>query len=567
MDEEMSFPNPVVRHDLPQRRPWKRYVLAGLALVGVLTLAFLPQVLHNRIGRRLLRARLEMKYNAEASIESFSTSWFGGTTAGQVWLKSSDGRVIGFNALRADGLSLGKLLRGKFDLGNCTVDGLIVDYSFDTGDANHPDTYEKMTGALPRSAATPPTPLARLSGKITLTNCRLNLYRCQIDPKTLNPIYQTVRFENINGNVDVPASLDKSFTWKVDGSVGVTGEERGQIFKTAGTLGLGEAGKFMPSAVRADATFEGQNVPTDLVAVLLPLMSGDDAKATLGSTFDQLAASLKGDAGLLKLDLSASGARAQAHLRPAFDLKGFPFLATLDSADNEITAGLPVSNNSPLRRALACINPFAMDAQAAPTASVVLRLSLMSLPIGKNWVDGTLKGELELRDAKLAPPPELASAERPRSLTRQLESLTAEPNPTPGLQSAPVAFALDAANITLSPATFKVGDAPVQLSGSCSVEGALKMKLGVTSPALASAVPQLAGKTPTLEVPLLGTADQPRLDVAGAARALGGEGGAKLTAWSAQQAAALRAREAETMLHEQEGKVRETLKPFSAEEK
>ena len=52
MDEDMSFPNPVLRTDLPvKRRRWPRVLAAG-AILLVLGIAFLPQVLHTRIGRR-----------------------------------------------------------------------------------------------------------------------------------------------------------------------------------------------------------------------------------------------------------------------------------------------------------------------------------------------------------------------------------------------------------------------------------------------------------------------------------------------------------------------------------
>jgi len=111
MDEEMSFPNPVLRTDLPvKRRRWPRVLAAG-GILFILCIAFLPQLLHTRIGRRILRAKLESKYNAEITMGDFSTSWFGGTTATQFWVKTPDGRIIGFNTLKSD-LSLGKLLRG-----------------------------------------------------------------------------------------------------------------------------------------------------------------------------------------------------------------------------------------------------------------------------------------------------------------------------------------------------------------------------------------------------------------------------------------------------------------------
>ena len=68
MDEEMSFPNPVERHDLPVKKPRWPKVLAGLAVVGLLVVVFLPQLLHTKPGKRLMRSRLESRFNAEVSI-------------------------------------------------------------------------------------------------------------------------------------------------------------------------------------------------------------------------------------------------------------------------------------------------------------------------------------------------------------------------------------------------------------------------------------------------------------------------------------------------------------------
>jgi hypothetical protein len=570
MDEEMPFPNPVSRTDLPQRRRWKRYILAGVALTGFLIVAFLPQVLHNRIGRRLLRARMEMKYDAEISMETFTTSWFGGTSATQVWLKSAEGRVIGLNTFKSEGLSLGKLLRGKFDLGKCTIDGLIVDFAFDNADAGHTDTYEKLTGAPPRSAGSPPAPLARLSGQITLTNAQLNLYRCNVDPRSLNPVYQATRFTNISGDFDI-AALDKPWKYSVEGDVGVNGGgERGQTFKSSGTICLGEGGSLVPGAVRADARLDGQNVPTDLVAVLLPLINGEDCRASLGTSFDQLTATLKGEGGALKLGVTASSPRAQICLQPAFDLKPFPPTATIaasnDPADNTLTAALPPPGSA-LLRSVACINPFAAD---TTSGVVALRIHTMTLPIGKTWPLGSVRADLEIRDAKLATiPAHAGTAEQsPRSLGRQLAVVSGDLSAGPAMQTPPVAFTMDGGTITLSsPAVpFKVGDTTVTLSGTGTVEGALKMKLGVSSAKLGVAVPELANRLPMVEMPLLGTVDQPRLDMTAAAQALKPPADRKLHEWTSAQLAALRSRDAEAGLSEQETKLRDTLKPFTATE-
>ena len=56
---------------------------------------------------------------------------------------------------------------------------------------------------------------------------------------------------------------------------------------------------------------------------------------------------------------------------------------------------------------------------------------------------------------------------------------------------------------------------------------------------------ELAANNPMSELPLLGTVDQPRLDIAAAARAISNQIAAKLSDWTARQWSSLRARDAE----------------------
>jgi hypothetical protein len=272
---------------------------------------------------------------------------------------------------------------------------------------------------------------------------------------------------------------------------------------------------------------------------------------------------------VLKLDVSASGARAQGHLGPTFDLKPFPPTATIASKDpgeNVVTAGLPPAGSA-LLRWIGCVNPFAADAVGGV---VVMRVHSMSLPIGKNWTLGSARADLEIRDAKLTTiPAHAASADQPpRSLARQLAIVSGDLSASPAMQTPPVAFMLENGTIALpSPAVpFKVGDSTVTLTGAATVEGALKMKLGVSSAKLGVAVAELAGRLPMVELPLAGTVEQPRVDVTAAAQALAAPADRKLREWAAGQLAALRSRDAEAGLSEQETKLRDTLKPFTAGE-
>ena len=42
MEEELSFPNPVLRTDLPVKKSWWPRAIAVVAVVGLLSIIFLP---------------------------------------------------------------------------------------------------------------------------------------------------------------------------------------------------------------------------------------------------------------------------------------------------------------------------------------------------------------------------------------------------------------------------------------------------------------------------------------------------------------------------------------------
>src|SRR4051794_31337850 len=63
MDQEMNFPNPVVRTDLPMRRRRWPKVLAAAGVMGLLVLVFLPQILSSKVGRKVVVSYLSTKLN------------------------------------------------------------------------------------------------------------------------------------------------------------------------------------------------------------------------------------------------------------------------------------------------------------------------------------------------------------------------------------------------------------------------------------------------------------------------------------------------------------------------
>src|SRR5688500_6069218 len=132
MDQEMNFPNPVARTDLPSRkRRWPKVLIACGAMF-VLGVVFFPQLVSSKLGRKFVVSYIASRTNSVVALESVKTSWFGGTEFRFLMIKDPLGRRISVSHL-ACGASLPKLLRGKYDLGDAVVNGLFMDYVIDDG--------------------------------------------------------------------------------------------------------------------------------------------------------------------------------------------------------------------------------------------------------------------------------------------------------------------------------------------------------------------------------------------------------------------------------------------------
>jgi hypothetical protein len=553
MDEEMNFPNPVERHDLPVKKPvWPKVaVIAGVfLLLGTL---FLPRILATRVGRRMVRARLESKFNAEVSLQDFHTSWFGGTTASQFWIKAADGHVVGFRSLRSDRLSLFKLLRGKFDLGNCAIDGLIVEYDFDTGDAGHPDTYQLITGAGPALAGAPPAALARVTGNITVTDGQLNLFRNRLDAEMRASLAQT-HFANVMGKFDIPA-LDQPWHFTANGMVSVTGTGRGAPFRASGDICLGKNGVMSPADISVQAKATGTGVPSDLAAVLCSVVDVQDCHGAFGDEFDRVDVEVNGSGGLITLNVKdASSARAQVAVAPKFDLRNTPAAVSLDAASsNTITCAMP---HGAIGTAVTGVNPLISGAE---DATLVLHLTDVEVPLSRTqWVFGTAHGTLQVRDVKW---PEVAGVTT--DLVMQLAAMTDATVTGRSLQCKAEPLELSGGVVTIGATPMQWGDAAVTLSGTCSVDGQLNLTAGVKSAKLAQIVGAKAMPSGGLAMAIRGTDAHPQLDMDSMMRKLPAEVAAKLQDWLNNQAAMAQRRDSETQQREKEKQVQDLVKQFS----
>lgn len=528
MDEDMSFPNPVERNDLPVKKARWPKILGVLLVLGFLFVALLPQFLHTRIGRRFIRAKLESKFAGEIVLEDFHTSWFGGTTASQFWLRGVDGRTVGCSSFKSDKLSLWKLLRGKYDLGHCTIDGLILDYTFDVGDAGHGDSYEKLTGALPRTATTPPTALSKLSGQITLTHAQVTLYRNELDPTRLVAVGHPVKFANLSGTFDIP-TLDGP--WKFN----LTGENNLAI---AGTVSLGRGGLLLGDAVAADVTASTDGIPTDICAVLLPQVNVADCRSALGDSFNHAEVAVKGSGGNLNVSIEASSQDARINLSPVFDVKPFPARVTLEStAANTIRCNLPRGYAG---TQLALANPILAD---AIDGKLTLHITSLDGPFARTWITGNATATLEARNVKIA--------SRHGSISDQVAGIVG--SMPSSIAEVAQSLALSNGIVSTKPATFPFADAQITLAGGANVvSGKLNFGLTISNAAITTAL------AAPLTIPLTGTATHPSLETDSIADA-------KLRNWLSQQAAAFHEKQERAEQKEVDKEIqKEFIKPLEA---
>jgi hypothetical protein len=291
------------------------------------------------------------------------------------------------------------------------------------------------------------------------------------------------------------------------------------------------------------------------------MIAPEDAQASFGPVFDRFHFTVKGEAGLLHMELAeAASQRGQAHLQMMLNLENGPAritMASKDPADNVVAAALPAG---PAKRAMANVNPLVMPTKGG---TFVLRLESMDIAVARQWSLGQAKGELELHDVKISSRGDGSDLAGARALAAMVSAIGGDISPSSSIQPMPVKFVMSNGSVSVGPATMEVGTEQIQLSGSSTIEGSLRMKLGIVSPALAAAVPELADKP--LELPLVGTVDAPRLDLDAGMAGLAADASGKLRAWVNQQVAAQRSRESDDSQRDRDLKVQEMLKGIATE--
>jgi hypothetical protein len=539
LEQEMNYPNPVERSDLPvKRRRWPK-IVAGAGVLLLLMVVFLPQILSSRVGRKFVVNYISGITNSPVTVESVSTSWFGGTTIRMLTIKDPMGRRIGFRQLHCQA-SLWKLLTGRYELGDCTIDDLSVEYVIDDGRGR--DTLDFMKP--PPEPGTPPPPptsgwnreLPRLNGKIRVNGGTLTLWRGTVQPKLFDVTWERARFTDLKADLDIPQSLDQPWKYSLS-AIGIEDgrDEKGAI-SSSGTVDLGAGGKFDAGEMALDLKIEGADLRSGpLGAVMIPTATGREVRETLGDSIQKLSAVIKAVDGDLTIEnLDVRGAVARMLARATFDIASTP--ATLVIAPAAQSTSTPAASPAPSAQPVTItlgvskrvaanffvyFNPFLRDAAGGPNSgTVTLTLDSLKMPLGaSSWRTLSAGGHFKAQGVTIARVDEMHdNDERPDNLASQLALLTGD-----SMQAVPLnadqRFTIADGEVKLEPAPTRLGSMNLVLAGitdldTGGIDGTVRVAPG-SSPgpgagaAAASLVSSLAQANATFAIK--GTVGRPQL--------------------------------------------------------
>lgn len=559
MDEEMNFPNPVVRTDLPTQRRKLPRVLAGVAVLGVLTIIFLPQILSSKVGRKFVVSYLTSKTNSTVTLESFKTSWFGNTSATFLSIADPMGRRMGFKSLKCQA-SLWSLLRGKYKLGETVIEGLNFDYVINDGRGT--DSFERMKdspGEGAPASAGGPNLLPNLSGKITINSGTIVLIRGTVQPKLYNTTWEQARMEAVEATFDI-ASLDKPWTYTFSADTVEGNAPRGTI-NSAGTVDLGENGQASAKLLKLDLTINCEKVRVgSMGAALIPAATPQDVREALGDVLDKIDVTVKAADGMLSVPrFEASGPVAKISLKPTLDLAATPMV--LGVADGSGTISMSVSK-SLAEGLLVYLSPFFRDALGG-RGNVSLAVEQLRLPLDKQGVrTATAQGRISAKDVVLERKDEMTAAQAlPENLASQLALLTGDAEKEVRM-SADGAFSVAEGHVTTArPTITTIHDTTLFIEGSSELEAGT-LNLLATLGNAPSITSRLQTSRPGVGVPIEGTIRQPKMGVFGLKGEIADASIKSLNDGINEQISRMRARETQRMMQKSENQVKEILRPL-----
>jgi hypothetical protein len=566
MDQEMNFPNPVVRTDLPTRRSrWPRVLLAALG-VGLLVLLFLPQILGSKVGRRFVVSSIAGKTNMKVTIGTFKTSWFGGTSIQFLSMSDPAGRGMGAKSITTQA-SLWNLLRDRYRVGDCVIDGAHFEFVVDDGRGN--DTFDFMKPQTPPAPGAPPQSTAarllpNLSGRITINGGTVILHRGTVQPKLYNTVWQQGRLENVEAKFDIQ-SLDKPWTYSFAADA-VEGENPRGTIVSSGTVDLGENRQIDVRQMKLDCTLSGENVRTGgLGAALIPESTPDDVRQAFGPVLHRIVLAMKASDGRLTFPhFEASGPIANFKLRPTVDLTVTPNVLEIPEGGGPGVIQVGVSKRV-ANQALVYLNPFFREAVGGEgNGGVTVHVDRLRAPLGgRQWAKQLqAKGRLWAQDVKLNRADEMAVTDPlPDNLASQLALLTGDEQKTVTLDvDGPFAIAQGVASH--GPTATTVGDTTLTIGGATDLlSGAITSTASLVRSASISSRLQTSGPM-NLAMPLTGTIRKPQLGVSQVKGDAPGPWVQALAARVGEQTVRMRAKETQRQMEKSQNQVQDILRPL-----
>jgi hypothetical protein len=558
MDQEMNFPNPVVRTDLPTKKPRWPKVLIAAAVLLVLGIIFFPQILSSKVGRKFVVSYLASKTNSAVTVESIKTSWFGGTEVRFLMIKDPLGRRISVSNLQCDA-SLWGLLRGKYKLGDTDVNGLFMDYVIDDG--RGVDTLERMNPKPPAPQGADGAPvltrLPVLSGNIKIHNATVVLWRGTVQPRLYDVVWQQARLDNVSGVLDIPA-LDKAWSYTLSASVPEENEQAGTI-SSSGTVDLGENGILDTSQMKVDLTVTGANVRTGpLGAALIPTATPDEVRQVFGPVLNELKLAMTASDGRLHFQtFEGTGPGAQFKIGPSIDTTSIPPTMTL-IAPGAISMGV---SKRLANEWLVYLNPFFREA-ADGQGRVSLVLESFRLPLAQRAARTmTAKGQIIAKAVALNRQDEMTAGEAlPKNLASQVSLLTGGTDATVPLDASGP-FSITGGEIAIGPMATSVRDFAFVLEGTVDAEtGTLNLTASPTNGSLAAKIPAM--ESAAVAIPIAGTVRQPQLGVLSMKGSLSDSAVKAVAVQVNEQITRMKSKETQRLLQKSQMQVDEILRPL-----
>lgn len=282
-------PSPEGQPSKVKKGKWGKRLLIGaavLVVVLVILVLLIPTIAGMGFVRSIVVGKVNDNLNGKLAIDDWSLSWTSGIDVNGLSLTDAAGqKVLELRKLHTD-LTLMNAVRGRYDLGKVTVDGLRANVVMGADGGNNLQKVTKPSGASP-SANSNGNALPDVKADVVLTDCQATVSGAGV------PEPVTAAF---SGEVQIP-DLNQTITDTLNTTLTIGSKSAGKV-DISGSVNVLKNGAFdeKTASVGQKITIAGMELAG--IAPLLP----NTALATLqGVTDGELSLDLKnGSAGTLQ---------------------------------------------------------------------------------------------------------------------------------------------------------------------------------------------------------------------------------------------------------------------------